>query len=160
MVKNIIHMSNLEILFQKLNKFQNNVLSVMQDYTEDVITYVKKTERTNNVCEQLSPNLQEKVVSKIIREKFNKANSQNLSFKTGGVPLSIELSQHSTNEEKIMSHKSLMDQKLDANLTDNQILKICRNYREFSGRKSIDPNFREFLVDQKTIFHDYFDSKY
>lgn len=118
-----------------------------------------ETEKFKNVQKIMSPNTQELVASKVIKEKSTSEHPESgkISLKTRGRPMNVTVPGIRKLDKPKISRQTLLDIQVQNNMSDNAMLKVSRGLRQGGG--DVEPNFRPEMINRGNLLSDFFESK-
>ena len=121
-----------------------------------------KKERLANISSNIlgDDKTKQQVASQVVKDMSASEKSTDVQLSTLGSPLEINIHAKKTSNQSKLEEKltteDLVGMQLNAGLSDRQLFTVLKDIQIKFGRKSVEANIRNILVQRKTVFSDLF----
>lgn len=101
----------------------------------------------------------QQIASSVLKDMSVSEESNFIKLSTLGTPLQVSIHSKPSGSSEQLSAKDVIGMQLNAGLSDRQLFQVLKDIRIRFGRKSVEANIRNILVERKTIFSDLFSTE-
>ena len=118
-----------------------------------------KTQMKKNIKGKIDMTTKEEIANEVIKVKLDESPKDNgviaMKLRTGGRPSMFSVKRGRI-QKRVLKKSTVMQSKVSAGLSDNQVKKLLQEYRQDLGQDGIESGIRESLIEKNKMFQGFF----